>query len=428
MTPHSQVRPGSVSYFYLNLLGVVLAAMAIKVSSGLRPGDGLFAMILGGAVLVLVIAVGEAILLRGRVRTESGLTKDALRGSTLKATTERCIGLLITLAACGVAYWVLPEYQDSFYQPYWRYLRFLGPFVALLAPWYFHVVGQRQVEDEDAYLQLGRFVLTLGGARLNRRTLKLHITGWMIKAFFLPVMVSYFSEQTAAAISSWNHLAFDKASLFNFGFNLTYMVDLLISVVGYTLTLRVLDTQIRSTDPTVLGWLVTVICYRPIYQLLMGPAYLNFQDGSSWETKVSGYPVLGNVWLLAIMATFLVHLAVMISFGLRFSNLTHRGIITNGPFRFTKHPGYIAKNVSWWLIYVPFIPHSSWQDALRHSGLLVLTNLVYFMRAKTEERHLMRDPVYVAYSRWIDQHGLFRARWSGRKMAAASNKIGIGTA
>ena len=45
-----------------------------------------------------------------------------------------------------------------------------------------------------------------------------------------------------------------------------------------------------------------------------------------------------------------------LSFGIRFSNLTHRGIITSGPYRFTKHPAYVAKNISWWLISIPFLP------------------------------------------------------------------------
>ena len=39
----------------------------------------------------------------------------------------------------------------------------------------------------------------------------------------------------------------------------------------------------------------------------------------------------------------------------RFSNLTHRGIITNGPYRYSKHPAYLAKNLSWWLVSMPFM-------------------------------------------------------------------------
>ena len=35
-------------------------------------------------------------------------------------------------------------------------------------------------------------------------------------------------------------------------------------------------------------------------------------------------------------------------------------------------------------------------------------NFMYFMRAKTEERHLSRDPVYVEYATWMNAHGWLR--------------------
>jgi len=97
-----------------------------------------------------------------------------------------------------------------------------------------------------------------------------------------------------------------------------------------------------------------------------------------------------------------------VSFGLRFSNLTNRGIITGGPYRFTKHPAYLAKNLSWWLISVPFVSEQGVGAALRNCCLLGLLNCVYYARARTEERHLSRDPTYVAYALWINEHGLLR--------------------
>ncbi len=97
-----------------------------------------------------------------------------------------------------------------------------------------------------------------------------------------------------------------------------------------------------------------------------------------------------------------------VAFGLRFSNLTHRGIITGGPYRFTKHPAYLSKNLSWWLISVPFVAGADWPTALRHCVLLLLLNGVYFLRARTEEWHLSRDPAYVAYALWINEHGWLR--------------------
>jgi len=117
---------------------------------------------------------------------------------------------------------------------------------------------------------------------------------------------------------------------------------------------------------------------------------------------------------LLIIALLAVYSWSTVVFGLRFSNLTHRGIITNGPYRWSKHPAYIAKNLSWWLISVPFIAGAGWMQAVQSCLLLTGVNLIYFLRAKTEERHLGSDPVYRDYVRFIDRYGLF-ASLSSRK-------------
>ncbi|MGH7434981.1 MAG: isoprenylcysteine carboxylmethyltransferase family protein, partial [Polyangiaceae bacterium] len=87
---------------------------------------------------------------------------------------------------------------------------------------------------------------------------------------------------------------------------------------------------------------------------------------------------------------------------------THRGILTNGPYRFTKHPAYVSKNLSWWLASVPFLPHKGLIPAFQHCVLLGCVNAVYFGRARTEERHLSRDPVYVEYALWMNDHSYLR--------------------
>jgi protein-S-isoprenylcysteine O-methyltransferase Ste14 len=111
---------------------------------------------------------------------------------------------------------------------------------------------------------------------------------------------------------------------------------------------------------------------------------------------------------MAILGLTAVYVWATVIFGARFSNLTNRGIITNGPYRWTKHPAYVAKNLSWWLLAVPFVVRGTVDEVLRHCLLLVALNLIYLMRAKTEERHLSRDPDYVAYALWMDEHSLFR--------------------
>jgi protein-S-isoprenylcysteine O-methyltransferase Ste14 len=111
-------------------------------------------------------------------------------------------------------------------------------------------------------------------------------------------------------------------------------------------------------------------------------------------------------WGCAILACVAVYAWATISFGVRFSNLSHRGVITSGPYRWLRHPAYVAKNVSWWLIAVPFFYEGSPVTAVRGCLLLLGLNGVYALRAWTEERHLAQDPTYRAYQAWIDDHGL----------------------
>lgn len=74
-----------------------------------------------------------------------------------------------------------------------------------------------------------------------------------------------------------------------------------------------------------------------------------------------------------------------------------QGIISSGPYAFLRHPAYVCKNISWWLIAVPWSMHDGASMAFKRCVRLGLINLVYCARAKTEEAHLLRDPAYVDY-------------------------------
>ena len=60
---------------------------------------------------------------------------------------------------------------------------------------------------------------------------------------------------------------------------------------------------------------------------------------------------------------------------------------------------------------VPFAAAGGWEEAVRLSLLLCGVNIVYTLRAFTEEKLLSQDPTYVEYGLWMDKHGLLR--WIG---------------
>ena len=118
-------------------------------------------------------------------------------------------------------------------------------------------------------------------------------------------------------------------------------------------------------------------------------------------------------WILRAIAVFFLLLLTTSSFSLftKASNLTNRGIVDWGPYRIIRHPGYVAKNMFWLTTLIPvFIPNTSspdftWTAYLVSSAVIIWGFLgwgtIYFLRAITEERFLMKDPDYVAYCKKV---------------------------
>ncbi len=400
-------RPRSATSFFANLIALagglgVCAAIAVE-------RDGPLATFTGYAPLAPCLATFALLALSDwwlRRRGRLAATEVAL--APRRAVDYPRVGLRLLAATLGLvalAYWLFPEYHGGFYDPYWNFLRALAPLLALV-PFYFVWADSRVEEPRDEFVQ---FALVLLGrtSEVDRGTIARHLLGWTVKGYFLPLMTVYLNDELNQL-----HNLYATGGLAAFGsfsglFHVSYATDLLFCVVGYAATMRLLDSQMRSVEPTMLGWTVALICYQPFYSII-GRYYLQYDGDVSWDHWLAPWPALRASWGVAIIVLSAIYALSTVAFGLRFSNLTHRGIITGGPYRFTKHPAYLSKNLSWWLISVPFVVTGDPATSLRHCLLLVLLNTVYFIRARTEERHLGRDPTYVAYALHMNRHGLLR--------------------
>lgn len=68
-----------------------------------------------------------------------------------------------------------------------------------------------------------------------------------------------------------------------------------------------------------------------------------------------------------------------------------------------RHPAYATKNLAWWLGAVPALAYA-WGDWNLFFGILSLSAWtgVYYLRAVTEERHLlMADNGYAEYAKKV---------------------------
>jgi protein-S-isoprenylcysteine O-methyltransferase Ste14 len=279
----------------------------------------------------------------------------------------------------------------------------LAPVILLISVVYVFLIDRVMTAPQDALWHMGRWVT---GADADPAELREHLRGWLIKGFWLALLGTALPQHVANVTQpEFEQIFADPALVAFWSIGLLYMVDVAFGVTGYIFTSRALDAHIRSSNPYMWGWIFALICYPPF--ILMGRGGpLDYRSQFDWHEWLAGSDVLLVLWGVALVTLNAVYVWGSVVFGPRFSNLTHRGILTNGPFRFFKHPAYLAKNLNWWLAYLPFLTTMGPLDAARNCLLLLGVNFIYYMRARTEEWHLMEDPDYRAYSAWIAQHGV----------------------
>jgi hypothetical protein len=397
--------PPSVTSFGLNMVGAVAAMVALYVlrESHMSGPTAVGIVIVAGVVPIVLL---DVLVLRVHRRASTGLDWDRTAAPSLARVATKLLGLAITVGPIALAYWVFPEYGE-WYNPFWSMLRRFGASLAVCAVLYVWVVDGQMRDPYDAYWQLGRVVL-LHPSDAKKADIANHYRGWLIKAFYLPLFIVFTGSQLNGILTyNLAGMQLSNIRLFHFLTDLIYALDVLYATVGYILSSRLIDTHLRTAEPTMLGWAVALECYMPFWGKLFSPLYLHY-EGIGFETWLASVPTVRWVWAIVILVLEGIYLLATFAFGVRFSNLTNRGILTNGPYRYTKHPAYIAKNMSWWLITLPFVPSHGWVDAVKWSLGLAGVSTMYFLRAKTEERHLSKDPVYVEYALWMNEHGWLR--------------------
>ncbi len=350
----------------------------------------------GSAALPMILY--DLTRLRVHHRISAGMNLASDRWETnIGRSLVKFVGLIGTLAAVAVCYGVFREYHGKFYYPFWNLLGVIAvPFFLLAFP-YIVWVDRRMPDPRDGYWHVGAVLLGRWN-EVERDVLVKHFRGWLVKGFFLPLMCVYLGRNLDSIAARVDRFDLERfTGIYDFAWLGLYTVDVGFAVIGYSLTFRLLDAHMRSAEPTMLGWAVCIACYQPFWSTIERN-YLHYSDHYSWGAWLRDSPALHTVWGVAILGLTFVYVWATVTFGVRFSNLTHRGVLTFGPYRFLRHPAYVAKNTSWWLISLPFLPTSGWPEMLRSCAALLLLNGIYAMRAWTEERHLSGiDPAYDDY-------------------------------
>lgn len=328
---------------------------------------------------------------------------------SLDVSITKIAGLWATWAGIGFFYCVCRWYWDGQYLFAMEVIGAAAVPLFLLSIPYVLWLDRVLVNPRDHAWHFG--ALLIGREAWDGHEVRRHWRAWAIKGFFGAFMISILPGGFAHVVEAdFPAIAHDPVALGSLLIEGLFLVDVQIGTVGYLLTFRPLDAHIRSGNPLLAGWVAALMCYPPFVWGTMGRA-----DVMGYEVNTGGwaYWMQGHDWLMWGWAALMVGLTAVyawatFAFGLRFSNLTYRGVLTNGPYRFTRHPAYLSKNLFWWTSTLPFLVTSgSLTDAVRNTVLLGVVSGIYYWRARTEEAHLLaEDAKYREYHAWMADNAL----------------------
>jgi protein-S-isoprenylcysteine O-methyltransferase Ste14 len=382
--------------------------------------------------LFVAMAAMELVAYKVHRRHFDYSTARPLDEAAMKRVGARWLALLFCVFAATFLYCVIFEYkfyvwpypEGYHYQNFHKFFLVAMPTLLILSAPYFWMVERhaRPNGPVDEFLVLARCLprawrgLWLKEARAdgwqaicNPHVRNLFI-GLLVKFFFVPVMLvgcvqnwKAWQEVSRRLLVDFDVMIWGVAE--NNGVNwlqihgcvllFLFTLDMTIAIVGYIASMRIFDTQVTSAEPTFFGWAIALCCYPPFN--VLGGYLTGDVTRDSWRIEdVSNHPLLFIAASAGIIALLAVYTWATFAFGMRFSNLTNRGIICNGPYRVVRHPAYICKNTAWWIASIPILL-IGWEVGLLHAAHLAMVTGVYFLRAITEERHLMREPHYREY-------------------------------
>jgi protein-S-isoprenylcysteine O-methyltransferase Ste14 len=400
--PRSAVSPAVGLVGLAGLLAWTAAAFALGMAGPLAALCGLLAC--GVPMIVWSFAVDKV-----HRSPTSGIDWEAPPrpiSETMPTSLVKIAGLWATWGAIGFLYCVGRWYWEGQYLFAMEVLGLgLAPLVLASIP-YVIWLDRRLKEPRDGAWHFGCLVIGRHGLA-ERERIHEHLRCWAIKAFFLAFMLAVLPGNWFNVIRPGGaEIIANPVALTIWIANLTFMVDVSFATLGYMLTLKPLDAHIRSANPYAAGWTAALLCYPPFSAGGVGGP-LNYHPGSAdWAYWMEGWPALLALYAVPLIALHIIYAWATVAFGLRFSNLTHRGILTHGPYAWTKHPAYLSKTLFWWMASLPFLAaNGNPVDMVRNTMLLAGVSGVYYWRARTEERHLLADPAYRDYAAWMAANG-----------------------
>ncbi len=328
---------------------------------------------------------------------------------TFDTSLAKLAGLWATWAIIGVCYAVFRFYSMGNYVFAMQVFTVAAlPLLVLSIP-YVLWIDTRLKNPKDGAWAVGSWLM--GDKHADRSAMADHARSWAVKGFYTAFMVSIVPGNYANVVAMrWSDIVAGPVPIAEWMIRVMFLIDVCMGTVGYILTVKPLDAHIRSATPYASGWAAALMCYPPFVMIGLGAPF-NYAVGTygeeNWWHWFAGSPAVLWLWGGLLVGLTAIYAWATMAFGIRFSNLTHRGILTHGPYAWTKHPAYVSKNAFWWLASLPFLVTSGLGDAIRNTIIIAMVSGIYYWRAKTEEKHLANDADYRAYAAWMRTSGVF---------------------
>lgn len=375
------------------------------------PFAALMAMVITGSLM----AAWSVFVEKVHRRKSTGIDWDNPRplSEIFDISVTKIAGLWATWAVIGFFYCVARWYWSG---QYLFAMEVIGaaaiPLFVLSVPYVFWI-DRVMANPRDHTWHFGAMLLNREPWDIEQ--VKKHWRSWGIKGFFTAFMISILPGGFASVVySDVSEIIGDPVRFGVLLFEVLFLIDVQIGTVGYLLTLRPLDAHIRSGNPFLGGWMAALICYPPfVFAVMANNGIIGYEvNTADWAHWMQGNTVLLWVWAAWLVFLTAIYAWATVAFGIRFSNLTYRGVLTNGPYRYTRHPAYLSKNLFWWCTIMPFLVTSGNPvDMIRNTFFLGCVSAIYYWRARTEEAHLLaEDPKYREYYDWMAEHGLITSR------------------
>lgn len=174
-------------------------------------------------------------------------------------------------------------------------------------------------------------------------------------------------------------------------------ITTLVYAISYLSDTKFLRSKIKYADTTPLGILSCLACFYP---------FMLITNQLVPMTQEALIPVDNNVlrivlYVLVTLANFGSLIAVL-KLGARVGNLTNRGIVTGFPYNIVRHPDYSMQMCYVILTVIPVCVNvENILGKIIFAIGAVIWLFIYYLRAITEERNLIKDEKYLEYTQKV---------------------------